>query len=42
MRADGDALQSEVADEAERGARVGLHVVVAEGERLQSGALYEW
>ena len=39
MCADGDALQSEVADEAERGARVGLHVVVAEGEGLQSGAL---
>ena len=42
MCADGDALQSEVADEAERGARVGLHVVVAEGKRLQSGAFYEW
>ena len=42
MRTNGDVLQSEVADEAERGARVGLHVVVAEDEGLQSGAFYKW
>ena len=42
MRADSDVSQSKVADEAERGARDGLQVVVADGEGLQSGALYEW